>query len=82
MSGRLARLRFRYRPSKLGRGLAYLLVLAGFVVWMISGAWRNPAEVGNARAIPFWTLTLAGGAYFLGAFVEKFGFEDDTPDSD
>lgn len=82
MGGRLARLRFRYRPSKLGRTLAYLLVLAGFVLWMISGAWRNPAEVGNARAIPFWTLTAAGGAYFLGAFLEKFGFEDDDASGD
>jgi hypothetical protein len=80
MGRRLTRLRFRYRPSRLGRTLAYLIVLAGFVTWIISGAWRNPAEVGNARAIPLWTLTLAGGAYFLGAFVEKFAFEDDSDD--
>jgi uncharacterized RDD family membrane protein YckC len=78
----MRRLRFRYRPSKLGRALAYLIVLVGLAVWLVSGAWHNPAEVGNSRAIPFWTLTLAGGAYFLGAFVEKFGFEDTTPNGD
>lgn len=71
------RLRFRYRPSKLGRMMAYSVVLVGFVAWLLSGAWRNPVEVGNSGVIPFWTLVAACGAYALFAFVEKFGFEDD-----
>lgn len=74
------RLRFRYHPSKLGRLAAYLVVLVGFVAWMISGGWRNPSEVANAKAIPFWTMVLAGGGYALFAFIEKFGFEDDSDD--
>lgn len=81
MSGRARRLRFRYRPSKLGRLVAYLVVLAGFVVWMVTGGWQNPA-VGNAKAVPVWTLLAAGGAYALGAFLEKFGFEEDPSDVD
>lgn len=77
MSGRFTRLRFRYRPSKRGRAAAYTVVLIGFAVWLISGGWQNPAQAPNSAAIPFWTLVLATVAYFLVAFLEKFGFEDD-----
>lgn len=82
MSGRMRRLRFRYRPSKLGRFVAYLVVLAGFVLWMITGPWQDPTGVANARAVPTWTLMLAGGAYLLGAFLEKFAFEEDDAPGD
>jgi hypothetical protein len=79
----LTKLRFRYRPSKRGRAFAYAVVLAGFVLWMISGAWENPATQGNAPAIPLWTLTIAGVAYFVVSFLEKFGFEEvDIRDDD
>jgi hypothetical protein len=74
MSGRLARLRFRYRPSKPGRAVAYAIVIVGFVVWLLTGV--------EHRAVPAWTLLLATGAYFLVAFLEKFTFEDDTPSGD
>lgn len=80
MSGRISRLRFRYRPSKPGRAVAYTIVLVGFAVWMISGGWQSPEAVPNSGAIPFWTLVLAGAAYFLVAFLEKFGFEEDDTD--
>lgn len=70
MSGRISRLRFRYRPSKPGRAVAYTIVIVGFLVWVIGGV--------EHRAVPAWTLLLAAAAYFLVAFVEKFTFEDDT----
>lgn len=74
MSGRLARLRFRYRPSKPGRAVAYTIVLVGFLIWVAGGA--------DGPTVPSWTLILAAGAYFLVAFLDKFGFEDDTPPGD
>lgn len=74
------RLRFRYRPSKPGRAAAYTVVIVGLVVWLLSGAWRSPAEAGSTAAIPFWTLVLAACGYAAFAFLEKFGFEDDSDD--
>jgi hypothetical protein len=74
MSGRISRLRFRYRPSRAGRMAAYTIVLVGFVVWLITGV--------HDRTVPSWTLLAATAAYFVVAFAEKFTFEDDTPSGD
>jgi hypothetical protein len=74
MSGRLTRLRFRYRPSRPGRAVAYAIAIIGFMAWIITGT--------EHRAVPAWTLLLAAVAYFVVAFLEKFTFEDDTPPGD
>ena len=71
MAGRLARLRFRYRPSKPGRAVAYTIVIVGFLVWVISGA--------DSPKVPTVTLILAMVAYFVVAFLEKFYLDDDPP---
>lgn len=74
MSGRISRLRFRYRPSKPGRMAAYAIVLVGFAVWLLTDV--------HSRTVPSWTLLAATVAYFVVAFLEKFTFEDDAPPGD
>jgi hypothetical protein len=74
MSSRISRLRFRYRPSRPGRAVAYAIVLVGFAIWLLTGV--------HDRTVPSWTLLAATVAYFVVAFLEKFTFEDDTPSGD
>lgn len=52
------------------RGVAYAVVVVGFVIWMVSGGWRNPAEQSNGGRIPLATLALAVGGYFTMSWLQ------------
>jgi hypothetical protein len=61
--------------SRWPRGVAYLVVLVGFVIWIISGGWQNPAQQSDGGRVPMITLAVAAGVYLVGTWLED-GWND------
>lgn len=61
--------------SRWPRGVAYAVVLVGFVIWVFSGGWQNPAQQSDGGRVPMITLILALGVYVFGTWLED-GWND------
>ncbi len=58
------------RPRRLARGLAYAVVLIGFVTWIATGGWHNPADQPGGARVPMVTLGLALATYLVVSWLQ------------